>query len=306
MIKQTQIEDIRNYIVQNETLKAINSLKLIIFELFENFKKTISILESDLKRLKGDSINGLISSESYNLEIRKIHNRILDLIEALISEINENKMLNMESSLVLDPISRQENIGRYSKLLYDEGQYGVIRQQAVLSTFSVPNRESSDQIWIDRDKKNPRTIKHFKSSLLERKWIENHVKQSYGRLIIQPSIAIKISEERGKAAAILRLQCMLDFFENNTDKLDIVLSNKPIDRNIIIVGDWFFSTSDTPTIRGHEETYFEWDKERVEQTVKDFDIKFNSILKEKNLNVYEAKYEAIDEIEKILDKIKNG
>ena len=299
-----QLTRIKEMIANNNTEDAILELKKTLSgPQVGDYEKVMITMEAESNNLKGDYLKGLIENAEYRRERLKLNHRVLELVNLILLS-DKNKTLNFrkDTRLIADPINRQEMLGQFSKELFDNGEYGILRQKGAFSSFSIPNREPFDPIWLERDGNDLRNIHHYECSWLERKWLEVHVTKTYCRLIINPSIARGIAQKKGRKAALLRLKCSLDFFESNKDRVDIVTTTD-LKENITILGNWFVSQSNTVTNKGYGNTMFEWDKSIVEAEIKTFDLEFQSLLESKGMDIYESKKDTLGQIRKLIDEM---
>lgn len=306
-MEQSQIILIQDLIAKNKTGDAIIEFKKIASKKDVIDSDIFVLMEAEFNILKNNHFKGTIIDEDFTRGNLRISSKLLELIgEFTKTAVKNSTTERKEKEIIIDPVSRQERLGYFAKQLYEEGQYGVIRQKAVLSSFAIPNREPSDFLWRERDEIKIRGNNHYSSSYSERRWFENHVLKTYGKLIIQPSLAMDIAKRRGKNAGLLRLKCLLEFLQSNKDKVDVVISDNLKKENQIIVGNWFFSSANKPTDFGFEDTAFEWQKDLVEVQIEKFEFEFNHLIKSKGFDVYDAKDDAIIQIQKLIKEISNS
>lgn len=302
-MEQSEFDHIKKLIIAGDIEEAISVLKTAIKNYISDYEVTLNVIEAQVKQLKDNFLVGRIKDEEYQRARNDINYRIFELIKQVFRHLNENdSSLRKKRTKTPDPISRQEMLGIFSKDLWDARAYGIIRQRAAFSSFAIPNRAPTDFIWKERDGDEPRLFNHYESSWSERKWLEAHAISTYCKLIIKPSIAREIAVNRGRKAAILRLKCLRDFLVSNNDKIDVITTDS-LGENIIIVGNWFFSKSDKPTDKGWEDTAFEWDKLLVENQIEQFDLEFQSLLLAKGMDIYDSKFETLEQIEKLIREI---
>ncbi len=131
--------------------------------------------------------------------------------------------------------------------------YGRIRQRASLSSFSIPDQETSHPVWDQREGNVPRSP--FYRNLLrdERRALETHARQAGCDLIIDPEFCL---ERNGKTATLTRLRILAQFLEDMPDdRVQVVLSRQARSGNLTIVGDWFSAESVSPRPgEGHRQT----------------------------------------------------
>lgn len=298
------IRKIKTYISNSNIEEAIIEIEKNIVNAFKLFEEEFLSISASYNELKKNYRMGLIDYSIYQRERLKITSWIVELINKIHRiNINKDAELRKEKLTEKTPFSRTERIALSAKEIFNAGEFGIIRQRSVLSSFTIPNREPNNFVWEERDG-DTRAIDFKSLQYEERYWLEKHVMNRYCKLIIKPSILNKIERDKGTLAVYTRLRIFLEFFLANKSKIDIVINEKSSKRNILILGNWFFLQSEKPTIHGYEDTLFNWNKDDVEEQIKKFDDEFESILRDNTTNTYQAKDMVLTILNELLSKIE--
>ena len=306
MKKLEELRKIKHLISEDKKDDAIARLNAFIQkEELDEFEDSIISIKARYKQLERDRANGILDYDKLDRLFNNIRVNFLEIISTIARIIIENtkkpskeESNNNESNdddIAEDPISRTELIAEYARKYFNDNNFEVLREKSNYSSFSIPNRAISDLIWDLRDRldKKRRSDRYRKLQRNQRVWLEKYVNNSYCKLIIKPSF---YSTKKGLRQTMIRLRTLLSFIESNKDKIDIVSVDNLNKENILIVGNKFFTKSITPTKEGYWDTEFEFEKEKVEWMIKEFDNEFNEILNRKKIDVFESRKQVIQEI----------
>jgi hypothetical protein len=179
---------------------------------------------------------------------------------------------------------------------------GRVRQRAALSSFSIPDKNVSDEIWKQRDGNVLHSPFYHDLLYKERKAFQIHAEQSGCDLLIDPDFCL---ERNGREATNTRLNILLEFLKNKEKVEDVRVAISPIARepNLTIIGDWFSAESFNPKPgESHSRTVFCRHAPTVLSQVRTFDERFNAILALQVPSPADSRDWAIDYISKILQK----
>lgn len=212
---------------------------------------------------------------------------------------------------------RTDMIVKYANDVLSFNEYGTVRQIARMSSFHIPNTYPE----------NPKLKEHFgqtnkggsslQSLIEERRALERHAQKKGCKLIINPCETVK---RYGSKIAKLRIQELINFLEDMADdKVEIAIKGKEIcgkdefqkdmdvgniDKNLTIIGDWFFAESIlSPKGSGHPWTLFVRHAPTIIESIENFDIELNELLNEQNRKGRSSRKYIIDQLNKILIKL---
>lgn len=303
MYNKSKLNMIREFIAKSDLDSAMMTLqKMEIKDAYE-IQKAILMTSSNYSNLRNSNISNLISYEEYVRGRQKITSAIIEIISDINNLADSPNSLSRKTSIKKDPFSRTDRVAMAAKELFNENQLGIIRQKAPFSVFAIPNRLPSEPIWKKRDG-GSRSEEYKLRQYNERFWIGRHMEASYCKLIIKPDIIENIKKTRGVNQAYYRLRILYDFIQSNIEKVDVVMVENLERPNILILGNWFYSSYDKHTGQTRNPTIFNWEKDMVENQVKIFDNEFEEILISKNKDVYEAKEEVLIYLKSKLEEIK--
>lgn len=175
--------------------------------------------------------------------------------------------------------NRTEMLARSAQRVIDLGSFGRVRQQAALSTFSIPDRSPGDPIWAKREGDVVRSAFYHNLQRAERRTLEQHARQAGCDLMIDPNFSL---ERNGPTATRTRLETLLRFIESMPDdQIRVVMTPRAREANLTLVGDWFSAESMSPRPgEGHRQTVFTWHAPTVLQTLRNFDEEFAELCEE--------------------------
>ena len=206
------------------------------------------------------------------------------------------------------PEPRADQIVAYIDLARDlPGSEGNMRiwEQAAFSTFSIPNAHPSAQRWKQRQDGGDPLTEHHRELLWQQRQVVEAAATCCGcDLILTPTVRPKDLTPLGVRTHI---DLVLEFLEDMLDCKVRVAMRPKMEKNLLIVGDWFTAESHRPVPPiGFEQTNFEWHAPSVRKTIKDFDKELQSLLREAGVSELDSRRAAIEELEQVRDSIPDG
>jgi hypothetical protein len=192
------------------------------------------------------------------------------------------------------PEQRRDYIIRYTNWVTELGDYGRVRYQARFSIFGAPDRDLRDPIWDMREGEAKRTEQMRYLLREERRTVERHARAAGCRLIIDPMSPT--FQEQGTSARHARLIPLREFIVSMpADKLQVVLSPRAQDTNLLIIGDYFTAESMAGRSGGYVQTVFNSHPPTVLQRIQRYDQLFAEIQAQNPMTVDDV-VERIDRI----------
>jgi hypothetical protein len=191
------------------------------------------------------------------------------------------------------PEQRTEMVARYAERVLDRGRYGRVRQKSRLCVFTVPDEELDHPIWTLRAGDTPRSQFLHQRMREERRSLERHARVAGCSLLMQP-LAEQVNTP-GTYARWARLHVLLQFLRSMPDdKVRVVLTQRPPEGNLILVGDWFLSESLVPLRgQGYRQTLFNNHAPTVYDRVRKFDQEFEELYSLNGLGPNESRQDAV-------------
>ena len=332
-----RINQIKEYIMRGETQKACDLAKLTLtsFETdeFNEVKKDFYLLQARYNSLQTEKRRGTLSIDQFLIEKSKIDNELLGATEdfRIKTERNPNQGLSTsikesdvkdkepEVKIIRDPKvatapKRTEIIVQNLKVLVNSQNYGLVREKSNFSTFSIPNRGVDNPIWDHIKFKDNEKKEYTKLLSSQRGFLEKHSFNKSCKLIVHLEDGLRYKTVKH---SFYRMKTLLEFLKTNRDRVDIVNvprtwseENKKEFENLLIVGDYdnlencFYAYSISASqSEGIKDTYISPEPKEVANKIKDFDTEFRNILKYLDLDIYEARNEVIDWLEKKIKEI---
>lgn len=194
---------------------------------------------------------------------------------------------------------RTELLAKDARRVMELGAHGRVRQRALLSSFSIPDKDPSHPIWTRRDGEDHYGAYYHALQREERRALQVHAQAAGCDLIIDPDFCF---ERHGKVATQTRLQILVEFIERMPDdKLRIVITPVARQGNLTIVGDWFIAESMTPR-ESHRQSVFNWHAPSVLQSVRRFDAQFQELCAENAVDPKKSRGIAFERIKMILEQ----
>jgi len=284
-----ELDEIRDFLGKNKIEEVFKSLEILIDRLNDKeIKDSFILIKNKYNSIKNEHLGFRIKYEDAAIFYSKIFNSLLELISKIENDHSPNKASFNE---IHDQIDKRA-IALADKARFFFNHYGsqIIRQKAINSSFSLPNRDEKDSIWEG-------WLKPFPLELgKERFWLEKHIQSQYVKLIIMPFAKMKYKVEATKYAAT-RLKILFDFISSNKDKVDIVTitEDNPAEfKNLTIIGNYFYAESGNRQNDSWLDTSIS--TKDVDLKIKEFDSEFNVLLNKKGLDIFSAREKALEEI----------
>lgn len=153
----------------------------------------------------------------------------------------------------------------------------MIRQEAALSSFSLPNVRQDNPIWESIEGAEDRSPAVRRDLSHERRLLEQHARGAGCRLIIDPRIDFS---KRGHQAKCQRIRILIEFLESwsGDDRLKVVWRDSSWAGNLLMIGDWFLAESITPMPgHGYVQTLGTWHAPTILQRIHEFDDEFERL-----------------------------
>jgi hypothetical protein len=199
---------------------------------------------------------------------------------------------------------RATMITESARQVLEMGGPGKVRQKGTLSSFSIPDKPVSNEIWNrqyeDLDEYTKRLYR------MEREALETHASQAGARLMVFPEVSpqgLKPDPMRAR-----RVEVLLDFLISPAgEKTEVVLSDQAVGGNLLILGNWFMAGSMAPRPgQGYRHTVFNWHAPTVQKALREFDEDFNDILESQGLTPENSRQHAIVRIKALLNRLPSG
>lgn len=257
-------------------------------------EKTLLLLNSQLERLRTRSRHYLITYEEYDVHTNRLIENLLDLLD----EKYPNKNTTFQEAFEASTKDRTIQLASRSREIFKMYGGQIVRQKAINSSFSIPNREIRDSVW-------KKWIRDYHEELrAERFWLEKHVKVEYGKLIISPKEETDYKIEAPEYA-MLRLMILREFINSNSENLDVVSvpkGMKIMNENLTIIGEMFYAQAISREKDSWENTYFK--NRKVKERIEKFDEEFEELLNRKGLNVFSSKENTLREIDEEISNLR--
>jgi hypothetical protein len=253
------------------------------------------------------AINSIPGEMVSQLQAVVVKNDLSDFVENLsqvdLEYVVQTPPGNIFSSIEISDWAerRTELLAKNAQRVIDLGGYGKVRQRAALSSFSIPDKDPGNSIWISRDGENQHGPYYHNLQREERRVLEKHATLMGCDLIIDPEFGL---ERHGILATRTRLQILLDFLvKMPEDKIRVVINPHARDGNLTLVGDWFSAESVSPRPgEGHRQTIFNWHSPSVLSCMRKFDEQFQDLSQESGKQLVDSKKQTIEIIQSILLK----
>jgi hypothetical protein len=174
--------------------------------------------------------------------------------------------------VVDDPEKRTELMGRYANWLLGQGRYGLVRQRAPFSSFSIPVNPIHDPVW-----------KQFKGSpnyhsLLreERLAFQQHAREKGCTLLLDPTRKGTGVDAHQRQTRLLTLREFLVSMPD--DKVRVVVSESIRGGNLTTVGDWFVADAQVLSAGvNYRQTVFNSHAPTVLRRLRDIDREYEEL-----------------------------
>lgn len=303
MHSQNFSQDVSKSIANGQLEKALDMLMEAANDNgLDELRKDVTLLLGRYSNLQRENLQGVLVRENFVIELSRLNSSAWDVHAKIENHLSKKDFLIEKYAEMGE--KRTKLIGLYAKYVYQNFDRSIIRQLGGLSSFSIPNRDTEEIIWRDRQGKLSRSKRYHELQLQERRWLENIVKNSYAKLIIGPNVEL---DQRGDKAKASRIKTLIEFIETYKDSVDIIVSDSVIDLNLLIVGEQFISESNEGnSFDGYKGTEFSWDAIRVAEKIRTFDKRFDELLVKDGLDVYSAKEKALASLKKVLEQLNSS
>lgn len=213
--------------------------------------------------------------------------------------------------------NRTNMMVEYARNVISFGEYGTVRQMARMSSFHIPDTYPDDpKLEAHFDSKAGSGSK-YESLIRERKALEEHARVEGCKLIIKPCETVK---RYGGEVAKLRILELINFLDDmDDDKVEIAIKGKEIcgkeyyqagarvsniDKNLTIVGDWFFAESIlTPKGSGHPWTLFVRHAPTIMESIENFDKELKALLDNQDRKGLSSRKYVINQLYQIISEL---
>lgn len=288
------IELVKKSISENKIQEAFNHLETLLSTLnLEELEDELVLIRSMYNSLKKEMRLGQISYSDFSQTSNRINKSVIGLL-------NEIKKVDTFDEIVSTTKQRTASLGKRAKLVYEIIKGQVIRQKAINSSFSIPNRDIEDSIW-----QNWPENRDFHWELRqERIWLGKHLEGQYGKLILMPFKETTYKKDTPKYA-LIRLRLLYEFITTNKDKIDIVtITEEEVFKvnNLTIIGSTFYIESNTRIDDGWGNNTIS--TKEVMEKIYEFDQEFEKLLEIKGLDLFSSKNQALEEIKQEIEKLE--
>ncbi len=177
--------------------------------------------------------------------------------------------------IVETPFERTQMIVKGAQWAADLGEYGMVRQQGWIGSFSIPSVTIDDPIWTKREGNSPRSTEYRALQREERNILERHGRMRGCRLILNFQMPA-----RGvyKDSQTHRRTIFRDFLIGMPDNtVEIALSYRLDVENLLILGDHYCMDSRIYSTSGYSHAAFFAHPPTVLRKIQQFDRIFNEL-----------------------------
>jgi hypothetical protein len=182
---------------------------------------------------------------------------------------------------------RADIIVQYANWVKEIEGYLPLRLQARFTVFGIPDVDTRDPIWDEREGGDPRSpyLRHLLRE--ERRILESHARAAGCKLIIDPT-ADPVPAQ-GIKAKRPRLEILSAFIQSMTDdNLQVVFSERARDKNLLIMGDYFVAEAVAFRSGGYVQTIFNSHPPAVLQRIRQYDRLFDELYAQNPMTVKDA------------------
>ena len=149
-----------------------------------------------------------------------------------------------------------------------------VRHRAAFGSFSLPS-DPDDPIWLNRYDDRPPNKHRYERLSMERQELEKHASRFGCDLILYPTLP-DLSAEATRARKEV-LQSFLQTMSELAVPVRVAFDKCALEENLIIVGDWFFVESLTPSPEGFRHTTITSHAPTVLKRIEAFERQFNRL-----------------------------
>ena len=202
--------------------------------------------------------------------------------------------------------------GQRTRMMYEFAEtvlnlkfFGHVRQKGALSSFHIPDKSLTDDVWKERYGGIERDKLHKELLRKERQALTKHAKAAGFSLMIDLDLDYK---DYGPEARPSRLWSLLEFFQSMQGveiPMRVGISNRMHEKeSLTMVGDWFLAESVSASLgRGYRQTIFTRHAPTILKRIHSFDEELDTLLARQNINPDNSVLVAIQEIKKRLADI---
>lgn len=225
-----------------------------------------------------------------------------DVLDNLVSRYCESQFALYECAELAE--DRATMMVEYSEAVVELGYTGCVRQKGALSSFHIPKKIITDEVWDHRYGKFDRSPFHRRLQRRERLALEKHARASGCRIIIDPSITYR---KYGPKARMVRLGTLVEFLESMSDDKAQVAILEPgagDQESITIVGDWFCAESVSASIgKGYRQTIFTRHAPSMRGKIELFDQEFEEQLQREKWTARSSRRKAIKYLKELMNSV---
>ena len=175
-----------------------------------------------------------------------------------------------------------------------------VRQRGGLSSFHIPDKPISDEVWTRRYGTLHKSEHHCKLQREERRALTRHAAEWGARIVINPQ---QEYGGYGHEARVCRLECLKDFLASDeVPHLEVAIDPElSSSESVTVVGSWFRAQSVTANSKqGYYQTILTRHAPSMKAWIRRFDEEFIELLKAKGWRSEDSKRLALAEVEKEL------
>jgi hypothetical protein len=223
-------------------------------------------------------------------------------IKHLISDDQQKSKAIYEVAMLQD--ERASAIVRKTLRAMDLGPSGRLRMSTVFTSFAIPDKPWHHPDWDAVESKHNQSEQYRGVLRDERRALEKYAKRCGCDLLIYPYIKLRDSDPK---AYKIRLCTLADTLSGlSPKKTSVVIKSQNMRNNLLILGDWFMAESLAVFPgKGIYQTMFTRHAPTVLARAEEFDREFQDEAEITKTNLRLSLSNAIDEIYKIIDSIKD-
>jgi len=258
----------------------------------------IPVLPIAIDKLTGEMIREIhaISTDIKLKDLKRVLTK--DTLSNLVNKYSKQECALFQSAGLTE--DRAMMMADYANYVLWMKYYGVVRQKGGLSSFHIPSKVITNNIWSYRYGDIPHQNQFHKRELREERIaLEKHARHAGCRLIVNPKLTY---ETFGVKARIIRLCSLLEFLMTPENIVEIVFDENMVENeSMTIVGDWFQAESHSAKQgHGYRQTIFTRHAPSMQYWIDLFDQEFDELLRKSKWNRENSKELAIKEIKKII------
>lgn len=230
-------------------------------------------------------------------------------LESYVSKHTFSRLLStVETSPLFScahvPEERTRMITEYANKVSGMDRSGIVRQKGGLSSFHIPDVNTSSNTWAERYIGHPVSDFHKKNQLKERQALSRHAEKEGCMLIINPNYTLQRHNPR---ASVSRLKELVSFLTNDKIKVVVAIDESLNDNeSLTILGNWFVAESVSfKEGDGFTNTFFTRDAAEIARRIDDFDYQLGCLLSTAGWTKEESRERTIDYLKELVDELSN-